>query len=105
MSFSIDNLNSSAISFALFLREVALVDRSSDCSILLSDIEPICWLTLGQVEKTQARDSKLFQQPFLKILLLHHRQLLCLHLPTVHRQLPIHLAPDLEHKLFWRMTR
>src|SRR5258708_9436329 len=52
MSFSIDNLNSSAIGFVLFLRKVAVVDRSSVHSILLSDIEPICWLT-----RTSRKDS------------------------------------------------
>src|SRR6266403_6282956 len=104
MSFSIDNLNSSAINCP-GLRKIALVDWSSNRSVLFPDGEPVCWLTLRQIEKTQARDSKLFQQPFLHILLLDHGQLLRFHLPPVHGQLPIHFAPHLEHELSRRMTR
>src|SRR5260370_35271595 len=104
MSFSIDNLNSSAIALPCF-QEKSLLQTGAHSAQSYFPISSQFAGSLEQVEKTQARDSKLFQQPFLEILLLHHRQLLRLHLPPVHRQLPIHPPPDLEHKLFRRMTR
>src|SRR5437667_7505167 len=102
MSFSIDNLNSSAISFVLFYERPLQTELSPPT--LFPEDEAVGRSALGHVEKAQARNSKLFQQPLLHILLFNHCQLLRFHLPPVTRELTVHLAPYLEYKFFRRMA-
>src|SRR5438128_2113525 len=84
MSFSIDNLNSSAISFVLFYERPLQTELSPPT--LFPEDEAVGRSALGHVEKAQARNSKLFQQPLLHILLFNHCQLLRFHLPPVSRE-------------------
>jgi hypothetical protein len=52
-----------------------------------------------QVKQTQARKTKLFQQPLVQILALDERDLLRSHLAAVHRKLAVYLSTKTQKQL------
>src|SRR5258706_14176472 len=99
MSFSIDNINSSGISWS-YSKIIHQSGRESNLSALVFELQASLTTPLRQIEKAMSRDSKLFQQPLLHVLFFYHRMLTRLHLQSERRHSPVTFSLSLEHTIF-----
>src|SRR5580704_1884209 len=59
----------------------------------------------AKVVQAQPRQPEFLQQPLLQILFFNQGDLFRFHLPPVGRKLPVHFAPNLEHRRFAGVAR